>query len=121
MAKALFFELLKRQLLAMTYEVFTVENVQAVFQRLLRALKAKAAETSTELDDWIVKTIENLANDTNAVERFVKLVRGIIEQSNLSGVSCGAPKEDTIYSSEKLETGMAMDFALLWGMNTPWK
>ena len=119
MAKALLFELLKRQLLAMSYEIFTVENVQAVFQRLLTALKAKAAETKTEVDDWIIKTIENLAKDTNAVERFVKMVRGIIEQTNISGMACAAPKEDTCFTAEKLETGMAMDFALLWASNTP--
>ena len=119
--QALLFELLKRQLLAMSYELFTVENVQAVFQRLLTALKAKAAQTQTELDDWLVKTIEQLATDTNAVERFVKMVRGIIEQANLCGTACGAPKAENIYSSDKLETGMAMEFALLWGMNSPWE
>lgn len=118
MAKALLFELLKRQLLAMSYEIFTVENVQSVFQRLLTALKAKAAQTKTEVDDWIIKTIENLANDTNAVERFVKTVQGLVHQID-SGIACAAPKLDTCVSAEKLETSMAMEVALLWASNTP--
>ena len=119
--QALLFELLKRQLLAMSYELFTVENVQAVFQRLLTALKAKAAETQTEIDDWIISTIEKLADDTQAVERFVKMVLGIIEQMNVSGVCCTPPKSDSCYTAEKLETGMAMDFALFWASNTPFE
>ena len=105
----------------MSYELFTVENVQSVFQRLLTSLKSKAAETHTIIDDWIINTIETLATDSHAVERFVKTVRSFIEQCNLSGVPCAAPKDGSIYNAEKLETGMAMDFALLWGMNTPWK
>lgn len=110
MMRAILFELLKRQLLAMAAEAFTTENVQAVFRRLLNALKAWSAKTKNALDDQIVEMLESLAENTQAAERFVELVKQLLNTAN-GQICCSSEPES---EQAQLEKGMAAEFALIW-------
>lgn len=106
--KTLVFSLLRKQLLAMAYEAFTTENVQAVFARLLTALKAAAAKTDTKIDDWILETLEKYASETSAAEKFSQLVLSLFEQTQ-GDVLCGAANPQLRFENE-----LAVEFAAMW-------
>ncbi|MBQ2820126.1 MAG: hypothetical protein IJF17_00910 [Thermoguttaceae bacterium] len=111
--RELLFSLLKTRLMAMAVEVFTVENVQSVFTRLLAALKAAAAKSQTPVDDWILEMLEKFASETSAAEKFSEMVLTLLDKTN-GNVICGSADEKT-----RLESDIALEFAAHWASNAP--
>lgn len=86
--RSFFYELLKRQLLAMADELFTLENVQSVFARLFNSLKAQSVKTNTQIDDWLLDMVEELATKTDAAKKFLEIVDAIFAKFEDAGVIC---------------------------------
>ncbi|MDO4627826.1 MAG: hypothetical protein Q4C70_01450 [Planctomycetia bacterium] len=113
------FEFLKRQFLAMTYEEFTVENVQSVFTRLSRAVTAFSSRSNQFLDEWILRKCEELATKTSSTKRFIELVQQISETRFTTGQIYTACKPENIRTSTSLEVAMAVDCVLFWSPQAP--
>lgn len=81
--KALFFNILKAELVKYLTEKFTAENVQILLDNVLALAKTKAAETKTELDDALIKAVEYLIKDTNAAEKLVSIALAMLQGGRL--------------------------------------
>lgn len=77
--KQIFFNILKQQLVEYLAKKFTVENVQALLDKVLELAKAKATETQTDWDDALIKGVEYIIKDTNMAGRIVSLALALID------------------------------------------
>lgn len=121
--RTFFYELLKRQLLAMADEVFTLENVQSVFSRLLNSLKVQSAKTETKIDDWLLDMVEELATKADVTQKFLEIVDAIFASfaSGMEFSDCVDETFEKLPEEEKRDNIRAVSayhFAKLWMRET---